>query len=341
MCAEKIIDFFYCNAFKALKPVQRYELVREHKLCENCLMSNHITLMCRKQSVCSVPGCGKKHTKFIHIDDVPRITIAHANPNQVQVNHIVNANSREVCLPVVSVKVNNKADVLALLDTASTSTFCTRDLIENLKVKGSVVKYVLSTLSEVNDAKCSMVVNLSVMSQDGSFLNLSNVFVLDNIPVNQYEVNVSEYDHLYDLPVEKCVNKVDILIGQDNSEALIPLQVKRGKQGEPFAVRTLLGWSINGPTSSGNNVNRRAISHFITTEMIEEKINQLWEIENEGLSISDASMSQEDKRVIELWDKKVRQIGGHYELPIPWKDNVCFPNNIEVAKSRLTPSKLV
>ena len=31
-------------------------------------MDKHMVGACRKPSVCSVPGCGRKHTKFIHID---------------------------------------------------------------------------------------------------------------------------------------------------------------------------------------------------------------------------------------------------------------------------------
>ncbi len=43
------------------------------------------------------------------------------------------------------------------------------------------------------------------------------------------------------------LNSVDILIGQDNSAALISLEVKKGSDpDQPFTVKTLLGWSIHG-----------------------------------------------------------------------------------------------
>ena len=66
---------FGCSAFKGMTPAARLELVKDKKLCFNCLLPFHTAHTCYKQPVCSVPGCGKKHTKFVHvdtnIDDIP------------------------------------------------------------------------------------------------------------------------------------------------------------------------------------------------------------------------------------------------------------------------------
>ena len=47
------------------------------------------------------------------------------------------------------------------------------------------------------------------------------------------------------------IQDTDILIGQDNSEALVPLQVVQGNKGEPFGVKTILGWSLHGKLDKG------------------------------------------------------------------------------------------
>jgi hypothetical protein len=333
---------FYCDTFKSLKPLQRFQVVKDHKLCENCLLSNHVVSNCRKPSVCSVEGCGKKHTKFIHIDQVNNdrnvdTTVSGSHENRVKVvNNSITKVGTDVYVPVVSVKVNHKCDALALLDTASTSTFCTRKLVDELNIKGSSVTYVLSTLNCAEKSKCSQVVNICLMSQDGiNCLNLSNVYVIDEIPVKGCTVDVTKFDHLCDLPIEKSISGVDILLGQDNAEALLPLQLKRGKKGEPFAVRTLFGWSVNGPSMINELTTQSVVSHFITTDAIEQRVNDLWLIENEGLSPCDISMSQDDKKVIKLWDENIVTVDGHYVLPIPWKDDAYLPNNIGVAQSRL------
>ncbi|KAK8391594.1 hypothetical protein O3P69_017253 [Scylla paramamosain] len=40
---------------------------------------------------------------------------------------------------------------------------------------------------------------------------------------------------------------VELLIGQDAPTAMTPLEIRRGRDGDPFAIRTRLGWAINGP----------------------------------------------------------------------------------------------
>ena len=119
---------FYCEQFKSMKPRDRYSLVQSRKLCHNCLLSNHATQNCRKPSVCSVPGCGEKHTKFIHLspEDQPKQELDNKNVSDVSVNKVeaVNSNtsvSVDVHVPVVKVVVNDKLNVSALLDSASTN----------------------------------------------------------------------------------------------------------------------------------------------------------------------------------------------------------------------------
>ena len=139
------------------------------------------------------------------------------------------------------------------------------------------------------------------MSSNGrDCLNLTNVYVIDEIPVKRSSVDLSEYSHLIDIPVSFPNSDVDILIGQDNCEALVPLQVRKGGKGEPFAVRSILGWTLNGPSLVSQAVGRSVVSHFITTKSIEQQVQDLWKIENEGLSVKRDVMSVDDRKVLKL-----------------------------------------
>ena len=205
-------------------------------------MDNHATQICRKPSVCSVPGCGQKHTKFIHVD-VARSAYDKSN----------------VYLPVVSVKVNDRCTKLALLDNASTKSFCSGRLCKELNIKGTDVNYSLGTLSKSEENKSSQAVDLCLKSQDKKqSLTLSDVYVVDDIPVGICNVDVSQFDHLYALPLIHAISEVDIVIGQDNAEALVPVQTIRGKKGEPYAVLTMFGWTVNGPVRSGEQSDHEA-----------------------------------------------------------------------------------
>ena len=90
-----------------------------------------------------------------------------------------------------------------------------------------------------------------------------------------------------------------LLIGQDFPAVLRPLDVKCGRPNEPFAVLSILGWTLNGPVAS-QATSRRVISHFVLSMEIEKKLDRLWEIENYD---PQHCFSPDDACVKKLWDK--------------------------------------
>ena len=333
---------FYCSVFKSMKPSDRLKLVNEKHLCHNCLLDNHATTNCRKTSVCSVPNCGAKHTKFIHVDAQLSTVVPGASNStfQAEVSNNcdkVNENRNEisgVMVPIVPVVVNGECIVNAILDTASNTSFCTQMLADRLRVKGNKVTYLLNTMSRTQECKSSTVVNLDLMSQDGTnCLGLSDVYVVDRIPIRVPKIDVSLYPHLHGLPVQNEISEVHILIGQDHCEALVPLEIRKGRRGEPFAVKTMFGWSFNGPVMS-NPVSKEVISHFVNANL-EDEVNRLWQLEDESSLNLEPGLSENDKAVVKLWDSCHKIVDEHYELPIPWKVDSFVPNNLKVAEARL------
>jgi hypothetical protein len=325
LCGENH-RLFYCQTFKEMRPRKRLEFVNDRRLCHNCLLDNHATSNCRKPSVCSVEGCGAKHTKFIHVE--PNSVSHEVTSNRVETEDLSDEFFDDVMIPVVPVVANDNCRVLAILDPASTTSFCTQELVDRLGINGKSVTYLMHTMSRTQETKCSNVVNLSLKSEDGvSSLHLRRVFVVDKIPLRIPVSDLSKYPHLHDMHFENNVaDDVHILLGQDNCEALVPLEVRKGsKPGDPFAVRTLFGWSINGPMPSTRPVSKRIVSHFITASA-EDEINSGWKLEGDNGIDDDLGMSQIDAQVVKLWDEKARVVaGGHYEIPLPWKtDAVCL-----------------
>ena len=149
-------------------------------------------------------------------------------------------------MPTVPVVINGIFHTYALLDTGSSTTFCSKRLINQLKLQGTKISYKLRTLNDSKNS-CSDVVEFQMSSEDGTkCLYMNNVLVVDSIPVENSRISdVSKYNHLKDLTFIH-ESEADILIGQDNSAALVPLEVRTGPVGAPFATRTLMGWSLNG-----------------------------------------------------------------------------------------------
>ena len=68
LCPEKLHHrLWHCYMFLGMTPYNRLMYVIDNKLCHNCLLSTHETMFCGKNSVCSVPNCGMKHSKYIHV----------------------------------------------------------------------------------------------------------------------------------------------------------------------------------------------------------------------------------------------------------------------------------
>ena len=73
---------------------------------------------------------------------------------------------------------------------------------------------------------------------------------------------LAKWKHLQGIPIgSEGENKVTLLIEQDVPEALVPIDVRRGKPGEPYATKTLLDWALNGPIGIWNN--HKAVVTFV------------------------------------------------------------------------------
>ena len=126
---------------------------------------------------------------------------------------------------------------------------------------------------------------------------------------------------------------MELLIGQNHPEALIPLQTITGPPGAPYATRTCLGWTINGPIGANQQVH--SVSYYTNAESkLEEQVSQFWKID--GNDDSQQGLSCTDKQVIRQWQETTSFDGGHYTIQIPFKtDGSQLPNNKKAAEHRL------
>ena len=99
---------------------------------------------------------------------------------------------------------------------------------------------------------------------------------MDHIPVKKTSLEFQKFEHLKSLPLKTEIQNIDILIGQDNSEALVPLQVIQGNKGEPFGVKTILGWSLHGKLDEGATgsltcgliTSKKVVNHFVQRSIV-------------------------------------------------------------------------
>ena len=333
----------YCDVFKAMKPADRFQLVKQKRLCFTCLISNHVVAKCKSPYVCPVANCGKRHSKFIHTDVTPgangssNVSVGGATGGSG--NSVTNGSTiafgNSVYLPIVPLCVNG-VKVFALLDTGSTNTFITASLAKRLNLSGYQHNYVMKTVSRVKPT-CSKVVEINLSAVDGSFAeDICNVLVETSIPAKypMHDIDVSKYPHLSDLPITPVDqgSPVEVLIGMDNSHLILPLEVRRNPRSlkDPYATRSVFGWALNGRVGDGDI--GEITSLFV---QLDEKVERLWQMEND-MNDTGGSYSVEDREVIDLWEREIKQENGHYVLPIPWRNGCAnLPNNKCIAEHRL------
>ena len=158
LCKGHHSSLFRCNSFKSMSVDERRKYVMNEKLCFNCLEKGHGSLKCTLARTCSVPECGKKHTKFLHpitVTRQPDNPQADVKADKPSVSATCNATGAgivgRVALPILPVKIRapntgHQTIVHALLDNGSTNTFGTEELAEELHLERSPQTLNLTTL---------------------------------------------------------------------------------------------------------------------------------------------------------------------------------------------------
>ena len=277
--------------------------------------------------------CNLNHSTYIHVDDIivnkdVDVDVNTVMPSQMQTTNsagTAGANSADdmpssdyTFMPTVSVVVNESYKTYALLDSGSTNSFITSDAVTSLGLSSKTVIYKHSTVDTPCMTTSTKVVNFVLYSLDGTeSLSMSNVFVVEEVPYTYSPCrDLSVYPHLSDIPISPVhpPAKVDLLIGQDNSEALVPLQVLKGNPGDPFSVLTKFGWTLNSvvPGSSPD-----CVSNFVHTS-IDAKVEVLSDIADDHVDSTLKSLSAStDREVLDICHGESVIVDGHVDLPIP------------------------
>ena len=144
-----------------------------------------------------MPGCSKKHTKFLHQltpsnsksssdleskseTQVKQVAFVESGHDNFSVSNAVG--NLRVALPILPVIVRARGTqrfihTYALLDTGSTSIFCSNELVTMLKLTGEKDVLNLTTLEKANSQTETLVVSLHVLDiEDKNVVDLQVVY---------------------------------------------------------------------------------------------------------------------------------------------------------------------
>jgi hypothetical protein len=285
------------------------------------------------------PDATVDDTKDLHVGAVVGET--NGMPN-------LSTDNESIALPIVPVKVRTLNGELivthAFLDPGSNMTFCSQSLKEQLGIDGRKSTCFLSTLNERNrlvedDIRLQI---CDINEELTDFMELRSVLCRPALPVSQEDIStkndVDRWPYLKGLPVPYLNVSVRLLIGNDNASIIEHIDVIRSQHGGPCAVKTILGWSINGPLGRHTRTNNYTVNFIKGDAKLSKQFSDFCNHEfNDSLADVSTKMSHNDAKAFKIMEDTAHLTNdSHYEMELPLKNvPTCLPDNKMLANHRM------
>ncbi|XP_063822917.1 uncharacterized protein LOC135072810 [Ostrinia nubilalis] len=197
-------------------------------------------------------------------------------------------------------------------------------------------------------ASTALTLDLSSKGSDNRLftINLRSVDNLD-LPVQEFSLaKCKEYDHLKNVTINcNDLCKPEILLGQDNYHLLMPLEIYVGKNNEPSATRTPLGWCVHGvmhlPCAGSSSpyttllISASASDDERALRDLSDEVRRSFSIDALGVT-GKPRQNKDEVRAVAMLDEGAQLIDGRWHVNLPWKDPNCeLPDSYPNALSRL------
>ena len=267
---------------------------------------------------------------------------------------------------------SNKLLTYALLDEKSDACFVKEELLRRLNVSGPEVELKLSTVLAEKVVTSQRIEGLVVLGYNEELeIPLPKSYSRSSTPAKKSQIPRPEsalnWPHLRKIsemimPLNEAL-EVGLLIGLNCPQAIKPLEVIPGKEDDPYAKKTALGWGVIGAVRPLTNedaesrsdiacnrivtyevqgMSRRKMCHFAFQTQAKEMISpsyvsRMFAPDFNERQAEEKPPSVEDRRFLKIMREGIHQLkDGHYEMPLPLKsENVELPNSKELALSRL------
>lgn len=346
-----------CFHFKEKLHKDKVNFIKEKGICFGCLKPGHTSKECRNRMDCSV--CHQKHPTVLHIEQsnagFPKNSQQPTSVSTTSIltqtcAHIGAGDEDHSVLSIVAVKVKSQkcnipVQTYAFLVPGSTGTFCTESLSRKLNVKGKKASILLRTMGNKNIVNTNLISGLQVAAlDDNDYIELPDVMTQKTMPVSKCNVprqnDIEKWPYLQDVKLHDIDADVELLIGTDAAKVMEPWELINSQDEGPYAVRTRVGWVINGPLrgESKSKIGCSVVTaNRISVENLENMLIQQYNHDfNEKVSYEQVEMSREDIKFMNIMNNTAELIDGHYCINLPFKvENPSLPLNRCVAEQRL------
>ncbi|XP_024892506.1 uncharacterized protein LOC112467859, partial [Temnothorax curvispinosus] len=267
-----------CPIFVGKNSSQRWDVVKQHKRCFNCLSEKHSAQACTSKYSCR--ACHKKHHSMLHADSTsssapsgatpsgissPDCSSPHTLESRAEVTAMiaskVSRGRSQVLLATawITVRVSSGRDavVRALLDQGSEMTFISENLAQLLHAKRIRMPTSVTAVGGIHAGTFRHATQLSISPRKTltpSFTTTALILGKLTAYTPKRQTDLSALSHLTDLswadPDPTSPDPIQIIIGADLYSDLILDGIRKGDIGQPIAQNSVLGWVISGPLKS-------------------------------------------------------------------------------------------
>lgn len=104
------------------------------------------------------------------------------------------------------------------------------------------------------------------------FIEFPDVFTQKCMPVTKLNIpkqnHVDQWPYLRAIELHEIDSDIDLLIGTNASKVMEPWELVDSQGDGPYAVRTKVGWVLNGPVRGGNESRKQNVCSAVTTNQI-------------------------------------------------------------------------
>ncbi|XP_070515871.1 uncharacterized protein [Cardiocondyla obscurior] len=249
-CALCTRDHFllFCEEYRRKSPAEKLAVVRDRKLCLNCL-GQHQVSACESKKNCA--ACGSRHHSSVH--DVCRVeeacvTSQAAGGSRARVSAVLLATARVL----VTDRFGKQHLVRALIDQGSECSMISERLAQRLRVERAPAAVSVFGIGGSKAAMSHSCVQISVSRRTNGPALRVKAFVLPRLTAyaGKLDSPVGPWPHLLGLeladPEYAAADAVDLLFGAEVFASIILPGLKKGGPSHPVAQNTSLGWILSG-----------------------------------------------------------------------------------------------
>ena len=334
-----------CPVIMKASVPERLELAKKARLCFSCLNRGHSKNECRSKKKCEKSdSCPYFHHTLLHSNPPNQPPVGNVIPVNAAQPGVASVLDKASMMPVVRARFrapNGRVrEGNVLIDSGAGTTVIRKQFSKDLGLNGRREQIDLAVVGgEKLKQPHSRRVNFWISALEGDREFKIEAHEIDKTIVNVPEVDrkwLSSFPHLKDIEFHHISGPIDLILGVHYTHLHAEEEIRQGKEFQPVAKKTKLGWYVMGANDKKRTSECCSI-HFV------RKINmeKFYEFETLGVQAVNCScpkpaLSLDDKRAMELMEQSCKLENDRYVIGLPWKkDKSLLPDNRPLAETRL------